>query len=80
MLISLFLKFKRPKFIKINYLFSVIQFSFKDVELLSARLNSVVFHYKTPINTTFNHYDFIWGKSSLQMVSRPILQLLAQYQ
>ncbi|KAL0110610.1 hypothetical protein PUN28_013890 [Cardiocondyla obscurior] len=52
----------------------------KDVELLSTKLNSVVFHYKTPINTTFNHYDFIWGKSSLQMVSRPILQLLAQYQ
>lgn len=52
----------------------------KDVALLSAKLNSVVFHYKTPINNTFNHYDFIWGKSSLQMVSRPILQLMAQYQ
>ncbi|XP_012528143.1 lipase 3 isoform X2 [Monomorium pharaonis] len=52
----------------------------KDVELLSMKLNSLVFHYKTPVNATFNHYDFIWGKSSLQMVSRPILQLLAQYQ
>ncbi|XP_032663799.1 lipase 3-like [Odontomachus brunneus] len=51
----------------------------KDVELLAARLNSVVLHYKIPMNN-FNHYDFIWGKSSLQMVSRPILQLLAQYQ
>ncbi|KAL6259030.1 hypothetical protein P5V15_008953 [Pogonomyrmex californicus] len=51
----------------------------KDVELLSTKLNSIVFHYKI-MNTTFNHYDFIWGKSSLQMVSRPILQLLAQYQ
>ncbi|KYN38026.1 Lipase 1 [Trachymyrmex septentrionalis] len=52
----------------------------KDVDLLAAKLNSLVFHYKTPINTTCNHYDFIWGKSSVQMVSRPILQLLAQYQ
>ncbi|XP_011880061.1 PREDICTED: gastric triacylglycerol lipase-like isoform X2 [Vollenhovia emeryi] len=52
----------------------------KDVEVLSAKLSSVVFHYKTPPNATCNHYDFIWGKSSVQMVSRPILQLLAQYQ
>ncbi|KAG5331807.1 LIP1 Lipase, partial [Acromyrmex charruanus] len=52
----------------------------KDVDLLATKLNSLMFHYKTPINTTCNHYDFIWGKSSVQMVSRPILQLLAQYQ
>ncbi|XP_014486508.1 PREDICTED: gastric triacylglycerol lipase-like [Dinoponera quadriceps] len=50
----------------------------KDVELLVARLNSVVLHHKIPMYT-FNHYDFIWGKSSLQTVSRPIL-LLSQYQ
>ncbi|XP_011684498.1 PREDICTED: lipase 3-like [Wasmannia auropunctata] len=52
----------------------------KDVDLLSTKLNSVVFHCKTPANSTFNHYDFIWGKSSPQMVSWPILRLLAQYQ
>ncbi|RLU16237.1 hypothetical protein DMN91_011997 [Ooceraea biroi] len=46
----------------------------------STKLNSVVFHHKTPSNATFNHYDFMWGKSSVQMVSRPILRLLAQYQ
>ncbi|XP_072755925.1 lipase 3 isoform X1 [Anoplolepis gracilipes] len=52
----------------------------KDVELLSTKLNSVVFHSKVSMNASFNHYDFIWGKSSLQIVSRPILQLLDQYQ
>ncbi|XP_071560690.1 lipase 3 [Temnothorax nylanderi] len=52
----------------------------KDVELLSARLNNLVFHYKTPVSANFNHYDFIWGKSCVQLVSLPILQLLAQYQ
>ncbi|KMQ85875.1 lipase 3 [Lasius niger] len=52
----------------------------KDVELLSTKLNSIVLHYKISMNTTFNHYDFIWGKSSLQIVSQPILQLLDQYQ
>ncbi|KAH0950126.1 hypothetical protein HN011_009881 [Eciton burchellii] len=52
----------------------------KDVELLSAKLNNIVFHHKILSNVSFNHYDFIWGKSSLQMVSEPILRLLAQYQ
>ncbi|XP_025261798.1 lipase 3 isoform X2 [Camponotus floridanus] len=52
----------------------------KDVELLSSKLNSIVLHYKISMNITFNHYDFMWGKSSLQIVSQPILQLLDQYQ
>ncbi|XP_020293835.1 lipase 3-like [Pseudomyrmex gracilis] len=50
----------------------------KDVEVLSSKLNSVLYHYKIP-NSTFNHYDFLWGKSSFQTVFQPILQLLSQY-
>ncbi|XP_067203426.1 lipase 3-like isoform X2 [Linepithema humile] len=52
----------------------------KDVELLSARLNNVVFHHNVPISIPFNHYDFLWGKSSWQQVFEPILRLLTQYQ
>ncbi|EFN79952.1 Lipase 3 [Harpegnathos saltator] len=65
---------------KLNIITRLIKPLFKDVELLVARLNSVVLHYNNGSINTFNHYDFIWGKSSLQVVSRPILQLLAQYQ
>nr|XP_033339533.1 gastric triacylglycerol lipase-like [Megalopta genalis] len=50
----------------------------KDVDLLKRKLSNVVFHEElsTP---TFNHYDFLWGKSSVKFIYEPILKLLTVY-
>ncbi|XP_066601271.1 lipase 3-like [Prorops nasuta] len=50
----------------------------KDVEILKSKLANVILDYQVPTKT-FNHYDFLWGKTSTEMVFVPMLQLLAQY-
>ncbi|KAG7200941.1 hypothetical protein KM043_003301 [Ampulex compressa] len=50
----------------------------KDVNLLSSMLGNVVLNYKIPTNS-FNHYDFIWGRSASQLVFAPVLRLLSRY-
>ncbi|XP_011498380.1 PREDICTED: lipase 1-like isoform X1 [Ceratosolen solmsi marchali] len=50
----------------------------KDVELLTNRLNSVVYHQRISANL-FNHYDFLWGRTAPQLVLEPLIQLIEQY-
>ncbi|XP_014224480.1 lipase 3-like [Trichogramma pretiosum] len=50
----------------------------KDVELLSNKLRSVVFHKKVTENR-FNHYDFLWGRTAPQIVFEPLLRLMEKY-
>ncbi|XP_076181169.1 lipase 3 [Ptiloglossa arizonensis] len=50
----------------------------KDVDLLKKKLTNIVFHDEISVKT-FTHYDFLWGKSCVTLIFKPVLQLLALY-
>ncbi|XP_058794543.1 uncharacterized protein LOC131666151 [Phymastichus coffea] len=50
----------------------------KDVELLTNKLRSIIYHQKITANP-FNHYDFLWGRTAPRIVFEPLMRLMEKY-